>query len=1663
MFRFLSQRTTLFITLFALTFGSGQVRADDTEIYFSSGSATGNQSTAILPNVLLILDTSGSMSATVSGTGKSRMELMKEAMRSIITDVQDVKMGLMRFTYTEGGAVVFPIAGIDDPAFTVVSEPDDSVESLAYSIIASSDDAEEDREGTSPGFESVTINDAVLNISEENAAAGSISNAKVEYSDDDADQFGSTVSTTLAFFNDGALEAARFRGLNIPDGATITRAQLTLTERFGIAGGGTATVTGERVANCGDYSSPSTNELSNRLAAAPTPTVKTHNVTGGDNVITDTGGNLTQLIQELVDVDAGVGGNTLCLFYQCQTGCGGTFESADTDLNNSPELLVEYTVAGGINKEQLIGLRFQDVRIPQGASIIDAKLVLVPTSSDPDATKSIVIRAEDVDDSTTFSATNTNISSRPTTAKSTTWTYAATTADNPITSCVNGNCTGNSLAQVIEDVVGRTNWCGGNNLSLIVEQGANGGKDFYSYDGDSGLSPKLQVTYDRTGTLGCVVATDTAQIATGVDDVENSGSGGSQLDFQPGNNIGLRFQNIDVPQGATILDAYITITARRDDTGSTTDINIWGEAADNPSSYGNVNSRSKTTQTVLWEPTNWTQNVTYDTPDISDIVKEIVDRGGWNQGNAMAFIMETSGPNRRGRSYNDSPTRAPRLSITYQSNGGFSPVKTVREKLIELVNDFPTSDWTPITEVMYEAAKYWRGEAMVYGDERDGLRYTRLSHPGTYCEDENVCSTADTAGFPPYAIDNPVGCPADNLDDYDCRNRQIRGTPVYISPFDSELSCASNYQILLTDGQANSANMEATIESEFGSEDFGVDVDGDGDGDGQCRTQNSTGGFISTSQRCAIDLTEYMNKVDQSASLQNDQTVKTYTVGFNFTDQFIEDMATEAGGEFFPATTADDLVSVFETILTDVKSDPTSFVAPSLATNAFNRLLSRDEVYFGLFTPELNAAWDGNVKKYKVCIESDPDGDGVPNCTLGSILDQTGGLAIDEVTNRFKDTAQSYWSSATDGLTTTAGGTGAEFDDFTDRIIYTETTASGVAPASGTLLSGSGYKITSANWDDAALAPVRDAVCPTPSTSGGSQCEDRMLWMLGKVLLEEETDVDADTRWTVNDVLHSSPSIITYGGADTDADNVIDTFYDKLVYGSNEGAIHFVNAADNSGKEEWSFIPQELINNQQAVYTNAEGNHVYGMDITPVINQRDVDGDGIIETGDGDFVHIIAAMRRGGNNIYALDVSADVSSTGQTVTPRFLWRIEGGTGDYARLANTFSRPVLGNIKALAPDDTNVPADADSALDVISKRIMVFGGGYDTALDSSFGTSTANPNNGNMIFIADPADGSLIFSIGGPGTGADIEIANMVHSFPSRVTLLDSDGDGFQDRIYIGDTGGQVWRVDLGADINPSATAPEGSTIVGRLATISTQGTPADERRFFEPPSVVQVLDTLYADAANNEYDYVLIGTGNRSNPLNAVTQDRFYAFRDYTINRMTDSNADNIADDYPRSGGTPINHTTGGDLVDVTSSVLDENSSTVDASFGWFYDFYTANGNTAGEKVLSAPLTLAGTVLFTTYSPDASNNVDACAANIGGGFAYNFDILSTKATLDWNTTGLDEVADRKQALGGGIPSDVVPIFTKEGIVGIVGVEGGATQLGTLAGLPRFRTYWYEEG
>ena len=135
-------------------------------------------------------------------------------------------------------------------------------------------------------------------------------------------------------------------------------------------------------------------------------------------------------------------------------------------------------------------------------------------------------------------------------------------------------------------------------------------------------------------------------------------------------DVGLRFTNIDIPNGATITSAYLEFTADEVRT-DTTNATIRGEADDNPVSFNALNKRSQWPNYDIckcrWNIPAWSAiGDAYQSPDISGIVQEIVDRGGWTSGNAMAFIIEATG-RRNAHSWDGEPLLAPLLHVEYET------------------------------------------------------------------------------------------------------------------------------------------------------------------------------------------------------------------------------------------------------------------------------------------------------------------------------------------------------------------------------------------------------------------------------------------------------------------------------------------------------------------------------------------------------------------------------------------------------------------------------------------------------------------------------------------------------------------------------------------------------------------------------------------------------------------------------------------------------------------------------------------------------------------------------------------------------------------------------------------------------------------------------------
>jgi len=110
--------------------------ADDTEVFFGQV----DPSLDTLPNVLFVLDTSSSMKNT-DGTGISRLERMKSALATILDNVTNVNVGVMRFSGSNGGgAVLFPVTGIDKE---ICDQNSCGQQSTSRRILSKNDDIEE--------------------------------------------------------------------------------------------------------------------------------------------------------------------------------------------------------------------------------------------------------------------------------------------------------------------------------------------------------------------------------------------------------------------------------------------------------------------------------------------------------------------------------------------------------------------------------------------------------------------------------------------------------------------------------------------------------------------------------------------------------------------------------------------------------------------------------------------------------------------------------------------------------------------------------------------------------------------------------------------------------------------------------------------------------------------------------------------------------------------------------------------------------------------------------------------------------------------------------------------------------------------------------------------------------------------------------------------------------------------------------------------------------------------------------------------------------------------------------------------------------------------------------------------------------------------------------
>lgn len=139
-------------------------------------------------------------------------------------------------------------------------------------------------------------------------------------------------------------------------------------------------------------------------------------------------------------------------------------------------------------------------------------------------------------------------------------------------------------------------------------------------------------------------------------------------------NNAVRFVNVTIPKGYTILTAKVTGTIDYGSGTGTVRYRVWGIDEDNTSNFSSDPfARTTTTAYADWTITNPTKPATYDSPSLVNIVQEIVNRDGWSSGNAMGFFFLDNGSDQTGEyecefySYDQDSSKAFTLTVTYEA------------------------------------------------------------------------------------------------------------------------------------------------------------------------------------------------------------------------------------------------------------------------------------------------------------------------------------------------------------------------------------------------------------------------------------------------------------------------------------------------------------------------------------------------------------------------------------------------------------------------------------------------------------------------------------------------------------------------------------------------------------------------------------------------------------------------------------------------------------------------------------------------------------------------------------------------------------------------------------------------------------------------------------
>lgn len=781
-------------------------------------------------------------------------------------------------------------------------------------------------------------------------------------------------------------------------------------------------------------------------------------------------------------------------------------------------------------------------------------------------------------------------------------------------------------------------------------------------------------------------------------------------------------------------------------------------------------------------------------------------------------------------------------------------------------------------------------------------------------------------------------------------------------------------------------------------------------------------------------------------------------------------------GGFYFANDAQAMGNGFGNFILSLTNDnitPVSTGTMSVPLDTLNTQKSRGFAYLPILDPKPGAKplWFGNLKKYNI-----------QNTTL---VDATkANTVFKDASGEFATNTYDLWAKAqtADGAKPQVGGSYSQIFENTGNTRNLFVNTGNNVTSVGVVAN----KFTGFNTLKASLATKTADANTTPDSILKNVAT--FLGYAGQTTAivdgasPDTTAVFNENTKNLGGVLHSLPQLVTYS-VDLNKSGAFDnsTRKDYVLYGSMDGSLHLVD--DSTGKEQFTFIPKELLELQHKALIGAQtaenGSQPFGVDAPWLVNSSyKIDTTSTPKKYTANQIFATGGLRMGGSSYYSLDITnSSTPSMIYSIGSNYANTLQGTATSLVGMRNG----TLGTAGSLTDEQKAYSVMGQSwgkpSIGYVmsgGKKVMVnfLPGGYDTCYENSKykpsnsdatlptacqNKSTSQGNSVYMVRVGEEAvdsttkltsiktdsdSGKLLWWVT-QGANSDATSASsslqssnatdMKDSIITEIRAFDRNYDGLTDHIYFADLGGRVWRADINNDKN--STNFKVDRVIKVLDVSGRTGNDAPPR-FYERPLV-----TFTNDIDSNIQAVVTVGTGNRSAPYSdrTGTADAIYTFIDKDIARadlfsgVTDT-GNSACTGTVKSTKTKLNTMclTTDDLTELKFATTDSDirkNMKLGTTQGWYYpltnwvDSSNTIVSTKGLKMFNEPDAQAGLLFATVYNPNESGiGGTGCAAGVQGVTQRILMCLPFGNCGDTNTTITTPIVSKA---GAGIVDNII--------------------------------------